>query len=47
MDGGSIALTDTLATMGKTLAAACGVDQSVIDDQITTGVTLNAALMWI
>jgi hypothetical protein len=41
---GGIAMTDTLATMGKTLAAACGVPTAAIEDQITKGVILNAAL---
>ena len=42
--GGSVALVDTLATMGKTVAAACGVDETTIDAQITKGVILKAAL---
>jgi hypothetical protein len=42
---GDIAVTDTLASVGKTLAAAVGVDPSVTDDLITGGTRIGAALV--
>lgn len=42
--GGDIAFADTLGAMGKTLGVAVGVNQSVLDDQITQGKVVKAAL---
>ena len=41
-DGGDIPYENTLGSAGKTLAAACGVPQSVFDDQITLGMSVPA-----
>jgi len=43
-DSGDIAYEATLGSAGKTLAKACGVDPAAIDDQITNGVAIQAAL---
>lgn len=42
--GGDIAFADTLGAMGKTLGAAVGVNQSVLDVEITQGKVVKAAL---
>lgn len=42
--GGDISIADSLASMGKTLARACGVDDEVIEDQITQGKWVQGAL---
>jgi len=42
--GGDIAFADTLGAVGKTLGVAVGVNQSVLDDQITQGKVVKAAL---
>lgn len=42
--GGDIAFADTLGAVGKTLGAAVGVNQSVLDSQITQGKVVTAAL---
>jgi hypothetical protein len=41
---GDIDFDDTLGAMGKTLGAAAGVDPKVLDDQITSGKIVPAAL---
>ncbi len=41
---GDIAFADTLGAVGKTLGAAVGVNQSVLDSQITQGKVVTAAL---
>ncbi len=43
-DGGDVAYEATLGSAGKTLATACGIDRASIDDQITSGVPITAAL---
>lgn len=43
-DGGDIAYEATLGSVGKTLGKACGVDPKVLDDQITKGKVITAAL---
>lgn len=43
-DTADIPYEQTLASVGKTLAKACGVAQNVIDTQITTGKVITAAL---
>ncbi len=43
-DSGDLVFEDTLASAGKTLAAGLGVTRSVIDDQITKGKVISAAL---
>lgn len=42
--GGDIPYEQTLASVGKTLGVACGVPQTVLDEQITTGKPVTAAL---
>jgi hypothetical protein len=44
-DGGDIPYEATLASAGKTLGRALGVNQMVIDDQITLGKVVPAALV--
>jgi hypothetical protein len=41
---GDVPYTDTLASVGKTLAHATGVDPATIDTQITSGKVIGAAL---
>jgi hypothetical protein len=41
---GDIAFPDTLAAVGKTLGAAVGVKDSVLDSQISSGKVVKAAL---
>ena len=41
---GDIAYEQTLGSVGKTLGLACGVPQAVLDDQITVGKPVQAAL---
>lgn len=43
-DGGDIPYEQTLGSAGKTLATACGVDRAAIDDTITSGAVIQAAL---
>ena len=43
-DGGDIPYENTLGSAGKTLGMACGVPQAVLDDQITLGMPVLAAL---
>jgi hypothetical protein len=43
-DSGDVPFDDTLAAAGKTLGAALGVDPAVLDDQITQGKIVTAAL---
>ena len=43
-EGGDIPYEQTLGSVGKTLGAACGVDLKVLDDQITKGKVITAAL---
>jgi len=43
-DGGDIPYENTLGSAGKTLGMACGVPQAVLDDQITLGMVVPAAL---
>jgi Protein of unknown function (DUF1501) len=43
-DGGDIPYENTLGSAGKTLGMACGVSQAVLDDQITLGMVVPAAL---
>jgi Protein of unknown function (DUF1501) len=43
--GGDIAFADTLGAMGKTLGAAVGLDQAVLDQNITRGKIVRAALV--
>jgi hypothetical protein len=43
--GGDIPFAETLGAMGKTLGRAVGVPQSVLDQQITLGKTVTAALV--
>lgn len=43
--GGDIAFDDTLGAVGKTIGAAVGVDAKVLDDQITQGKMIRAALV--
>ena len=43
-DSGDIPYENTLGSAGKTLGMACGVPQSVLDDQITLGMVVPAAL---
>ena len=43
-DGGDIPYENTLGSVGKTLGVACGVPQSVLDEQITPGKVVTAAL---
>jgi hypothetical protein len=43
-DGGDIPYDATLGAAGKTLGAGMGVSQTVLDDQITLGKTVTAAL---
>ena len=42
--GGDVPYTDTLSSVGKTLALATGVDQTTIDTQIIQGKVIPAAL---
>ena len=42
--GGDVAYVDTLGSVGKTLGRAVGVDPAVIEDQITKGKVIPAAL---
>lgn len=42
--GGDVPYTDTLASVGKTLGAACGVSQTDLDTQITNGKVVTGAL---
>lgn len=42
---GDIAFTDTLASTGKTLGAALGVPQAILDQRITSGKIIRAALV--
>ncbi len=42
--GGDVPYTDTLSSVGKTLALAAGVDQATIASQITVGKVIPAAL---
>jgi hypothetical protein len=42
--GGDISFTDTLAAVGKTIGAAAGLPQAVLDAQITGGKVVPAAL---
>lgn len=42
---GDIAFNDTLGAVGKTLGVACGVDPQALDDQITQGKPIPAALI--
>ena len=42
--GAFMAFADTLGAVGKTLGAAVGVNQSVLDSQITQGKVVTAAL---
>lgn len=42
---GDISFADTLGAVGKTLGAAVGVDQSVLESQITQGKVVTAALV--
>ena len=42
---GGVALLDSLASVGKTLGRAIGVDPAVVDDQITSGQAITAALV--
>jgi hypothetical protein len=44
VDGGDIPYENTLGAAGKTLGMACGVAQAVLDDQITLGMPVTAAL---
>ena len=44
VSSGGISLTDSLASLGKTLARACGVDNELINDEITQGQVIGAAL---
>jgi hypothetical protein len=41
---GDVAFNDTLGAVGKTLGAAVGVAAAVLDDQITSGIVVGAAL---
>ena len=43
-DGGDVPYENTLASVGKTIGAAVGVTQSVLDTQITLGKVVTAAL---
>jgi len=43
-DAGDVLYEDTLASVGKTIGAATGVPQSVLDTQITKGKVIPAAL---
>ncbi|MEO8801417.1 MAG: hypothetical protein ABI551_26240, partial [Polyangiaceae bacterium] len=43
-DGGDIPYADTLGSVGKTLGAACGVAQTDLDTQITSGKVVKGAL---
>ena len=43
-DSGDIPYEQTLGSVGKTLGLACGVPQAVLDDQITLGKVVPAAL---
>lgn len=43
-NAGDIPYEQTLASVGKTLGVACGVPQAVLDEQITTGKPVKAAL---
>ena len=43
-DAGDITFESTLGSVGKTLAAAAGVDRTLIDTQITKGIVIPAAL---
>lgn len=43
-DGGDIKYEDTFASVGKTFGIAVGVTQAIIDDQITKGKVITAAL---
>ncbi len=43
--GGDILFNDTLGAVGKTLGAALGVSNAVLDDNITTGKVVRAALV--
>ncbi|HEV3194124.1 MAG TPA: hypothetical protein VGY54_26650, partial [Polyangiaceae bacterium] len=43
-DSADIPYEETLASVGKTLGVATGVSQSVLDDQITKGKVITAAL---
>ena len=42
--GGDIPYEQTLGAVGKTLGRAVGVEQTVLDDQITRGKVVTAAL---
>jgi hypothetical protein len=42
--GGDVPFGDTLASVGKTIGAAVGVSRAVLDDQITKGKVVEAAL---
>lgn len=43
-DGGDVPLEETLEAVGKTFGRAVGVDPAVLDDQITRGKVITAAL---
>jgi hypothetical protein len=43
--GGDIAYEATLASVGKTICAGTGISRAVIDDQITSGKIVEAALV--
>jgi hypothetical protein len=43
-DSGDVAYENTLASVGKTIGAAVGVSQTVLDTQITQGKVISAAL---
>lgn len=44
-ESGGISQTDSLASYGKTIARACGVDEAVIEDQITQGQWVKSAFV--
>ena len=43
--GADIRFEDTLGAVGKTIAAAVGLSSDVMNDQITTGKVVQAALV--
>lgn len=44
-DAGDIPYEETLASVGKTIALATGVSQTVLDTQVTKGKVIRAALL--